>query len=220
MSTVRTLMLATGFLLLSLVPSQSLRADTLPELKLPSKLVMIQPLPPLPTLLDGRVSLIGGELTSSPQQYEYASRRQLAYMASEEEYQARIKSGYFELLESPFLKVLANRPHVLPSTAKFVYRLAADYYAFGCGQLVVTGAGRLSTQRPSNGSIYSVHPFGMAVDVRTKFIPIECADWLRSYVSGKEALQEVDATQEHRPEHLHVVVLIPEPAPILLATTP
>lgn len=220
MPNLRTLMLAAGLLLLSLVPLQSVLADTLPGPLIPLPLEMTQPPLPPPTLLDGRVSLVGGEVTTSQQQYEYASSHQLIYMTSDEEYQARIGSGYFELLQGPYLIVLAKRPYVLPSTAKFVNQLAADYFVFGCGKLVVTSAGRLSTERPSNGSIYSVHPFGLAVDLRTRFIPTECADWLRSYVSAKEASQEVDGTQEHHPEHLHVVVLIQKPEPILLATVP
>lgn len=173
---------------------------------------VIQPLPvddKTPYLwLTGRVSLVGGEVSSSQQQLGYAQEQQLPFMGTEAEYQTRISSGYFVRLESPFMEVHARRPYALPSTVVFVAELAREYYAAGCGLLVVKDALRLTSERPSNGSLYSVHPAGMAVDIRTKYIPTECADWLRAYTSQKEAEGKVDGTQEWKPEHLHVVVPI------------
>ena len=167
--------------------------------------------PPVPNATDlwpaQVVSLVGGCQTTSEQQLQYALDHQLPRMTTEAEYQSRVDSGYFVRLEGPFLDVRARRPYALPTTVAFLIRMSQAYSAAGCGQLIIMDALRLTTERPVNGSVYSVHPTGMAVDIRTKYIPIECADWLRAYVSQKEAAGEVDGTQELRPEHLHVVVV-------------
>ncbi len=184
---------------------------------------IIQPLPvndKTPALwLMGRVSLVGGEVSSSEQQLGYALELQLPLITTDADYQARISSGYFIRLESPFMEVHARRPYALPSTVVFVAELAREYYNAGCGLLVVKDALRLTSERPSNGSLYSVHPAGMAVDIRTKYIPTECADWLRTYINQKEAEGKVDGTQEWKPEHLHVVVPLQPRGPSLQSQT-
>jgi hypothetical protein len=111
-------------------------------------------------------------------------------------------------LEGPYIHSIAKRPYVLPSTFRFIERLSADYYAEGCGRLTITSASRLVSERPRNGSVYSVHPVGMAVDVRVNGIGEQCETWLNTYLLAKEALGEVDATREHRPPHYHLVVPI------------
>jgi hypothetical protein len=154
------------------------------------------------------VSLVGGCQTTSKQQLQYAKGRQLPLMTTVAEYKERIASGYFVPFEGPYLHVLADRPYALPSTVAFVTEMSVAYKAAGCGKLVVRDALRLTTERPKNGSIHSVHPAGMAVDIRVQYIKSECADWLRSYVRLKEAAGKVDGTHELKPEHLHVVVPI------------
>ncbi|MEN9920833.1 MAG: hypothetical protein RL538_726 [Candidatus Parcubacteria bacterium] len=196
-------------------PAESLAVVSVP---------VVQPLPvdeSAPEFwLTGRVSLVGGEVSSSQQQHRYALLENLPFMTSEAEYQSSIASGRLVRLEGPYLEMHARRPYVLPSTAAFVLELSRGYFEFGCGRLVVKDAARLVSEQPSNGSTFSVHPAGMAVDVRTKYIRPECADWLRAYISEKEAEGKVDGTQEWRPEHLHVVVpLQPRGPSRLLATT-
>lgn len=181
---------------------------------------MIQPLSvenKVPAVwLTGSVSLVGGEVSSSEQQYGYATEQHVPFMTSEALYQSSIQDGRLVLLAGPYLDVQAKRPFVLPSTAAFVRRLSAEYYAAGCGLLVVTDAARLTSERPWGSSIHSVHPAGMAVDIRTRYIPIECADWLRAYVSQMEAEGKVDGTQEWKPEHLHLVVPLEPRGPYLV----
>lgn len=220
-------LLFNGLLVLAalLIPSLSF-ANSVPLAPVESQPInsvsvpVIQPLPvddKVPELwLTGRVSLVGGEVSSSKQQYHYALELKLPFMATESEYQAQIGSGYFIRLESPFMEVHAKRPYALPSTVFFVTEMAREYYVFGCGLLVVKDALRLIGERPRNGSLNSVHPAGMAVDIRTKYIPAECADWLRSYVIQKETEGKVDGTQEWKPEHLHIVVPLQPRGPSLL----
>ena len=162
---------------------------------------IIQPLPvddKTPALwLIGRVSLVGGEVSSSEQQFRYAAEKQVPFMTSEADYQMRIASGYFVRLENPFMDVQARRPYVLPSTVAFVVELATEYYAAGCGRLVVRDALRITNEQPSNGSNYSVHPAGMAVDLRVRDIGEACESWMNNYLLEKEAEGRVDATREY-----------------------
>jgi hypothetical protein len=139
-------------------------------------------------------------------QYNYAQMRQLSFLETEMDYATRIANGQLIRLEGDSLHSIARRPYVLPSTYRFVERLAFAYRANGCGRLTITSASRLVSERPRNGSVFSVHPAGMAVDVRVNGIGERCEDWLNAYLLEKEALGEVDATREHRPPHYHLVV--------------
>jgi hypothetical protein len=225
-----TKQLFNGLLVLAalLIPSLSF-ANSVPITPTPSQptdtvsIPVIQPLPvddKLPALwLTGRVSLVGGEVSSSKQQFGYAMENQLPFMTNEADYETRIASGYFVRLEGPFLEVHAKRPYALPSTVAFATEMSVAYNTFGCGRLVIKDTLRLTTERPKNGSPESVHPAGMALDIRTKYIPVECADWLRTYISQKEAEGKVDGTQEWKPEHLHIVVPLQPRGPSLLQPT-
>lgn len=96
-------------------------------------------------------------------------------------------------------------PYVLPATRTFVQRLAAQYRA-ACGEkLVVTSAVRPKTYRLANSVDKSVHPAGMAVDVR-KPKQGRCATWLRQTLLHVEGAGAIDATEERYPPHFHVAV--------------
>lgn len=95
-------------------------------------------------------------------------------------------------------------PYVQPATRTFVTRLAAQYRA-ACGErLVVTSAVRPATMQPPNGSAESVHPTGMAVDLRRP--AGECLAWLRRTLLSLEGAGVLEATEEHNPPHFHVAI--------------
>lgn len=95
-------------------------------------------------------------------------------------------------------------PYVQPEAKVFVTRLAGQYRA-ACGeQLVVTSAVRPIDQQPWNASAQSVHPTGIAVDLRKP--RGRCLTWLRSTLGSLQAQGLIDATEEFRPPHFHVVV--------------
>lgn len=96
-------------------------------------------------------------------------------------------------------------PYVLPQTHTFVERLAAQYRA-ACGeQMVVTSAVRPTSMRLVNSVDKSVHPTGMAVDLR-KPRNSRCLSWLRNTLSALEASGVLDAVEERNPPHFHVAV--------------
>ena len=98
-----------------------------------------------------------------------------------------------------------SQPYVLPTTRTFVERLATQYRN-ACGErLVVTSAARPKSQRLANSVDKSVHPNGMAVDLR-KPKAGRCLTWLRSTLVSLEQRGLLEATEEKRPPHFHVAV--------------
>lgn len=92
-----------------------------------------------------------------------------------------------------------------PEVKLFVERLASQYRA-ACGErLVVTSLTRPTSRQPSNASSRSVHPTGMAVDLR---VPSRssCRRWLESTFLTLEKRRVIDATLERSPLHFHVAV--------------
>jgi len=99
-------------------------------------------------------------------------------------------------------------PFVRPATLTFVERLAENYDRT-CGEpLVVTSGVRPETRQPSNSSQRSVHPTGMAVDLRRP--TGRCLTWLRRQLLSLEGTGVVEATEEHHPAHFHVAVFADE----------
>ena len=96
-------------------------------------------------------------------------------------------------------------PYVTDETALFVERLAEQYRA-ACGeQLVVTSALRPESRQPRNSTDLSVHPTGMAVDLR-KPTKGRCLTFLRTTLLALEEEGVLEATEERRPPHFHVAV--------------
>ena len=136
----------------------------------------------------------------------------------------------FELADVSF-------PYARPQVRTFVQRLSAQYRA-ACGEkLVVTSLTRPQSRQPRNASSQSVHPTGMAIDLRVSDRR-SCRDWLEETLLGLERRGLLDATREYRPPHYHVALYpsqyeayvqrltpTPEPAPeatvtsVVVATT-
>ncbi|MCG6957772.1 MAG: DUF5715 family protein [Gemmatimonadetes bacterium] len=96
-------------------------------------------------------------------------------------------------------------PYARPEVAVFITRLAAEYHA-ACGeQLVVTSLTRPTSRQPRNASSRSVHPTGMAADIR--YSPSRtCRGWLERVLLSLEKSGVIEATREHYPAHYHVAV--------------
>jgi len=100
-------------------------------------------------------------------------------------------------------------PYVLPETHTFVVRLASQYRA-ACGEkLVVTSATRPTSMRLANSVDNSVHPTGMAVDLR-KPANSRCLAWLRDTLLSLERSGVLEAVEERNPPHFHVAIF-PQP---------
>jgi LysM repeat protein len=88
----------------------------------------------------------------------------------------------------------------------FITQFAPQYLA-ACGvPLTVTSAARPMSRQPRNANPHSVHPTGIAVDIRRPY-PGPCLTWVRNALAQLEERGFVEATEEHHPVHLHIAVL-------------
>jgi hypothetical protein len=95
-----------------------------------------------------------------------------------------------------------------PETRIFIERLARDYRA-ACGeQLIVTSLTRPMSAQPRNSHRLSVHPAGIAVDLRVSQ-NAACRSWLEDTLMTMEGQGLLDGIRERRPPHYHVA-LFPE----------
>ena len=96
-------------------------------------------------------------------------------------------------------------PYARPEVDRFVRRLSTQYRA-ACGeQLVVTSLTRPTTRQPRNASDRSVHPTGMAVDVRYSR-DRNCRTWLEDVLIDLERAGVLEATRERYPVHYHIAL--------------
>lgn len=122
-----------------------------------------------------------------------------------------------------------SHPYARPAVRTFLERLGAQHHA-ACGErLVVTSLTRPVRNQPRNASDLSVHPAGMAVDLRISR-KASCRRWLEKTLLSLESRRVIDATRERRPAHYHVAVfpdayesyvrrLSPERPPVKLASS-
>lgn len=194
---------------------------------------VIQPLPvddKAPELwLTGRVSLVGGEVSSSKQQYLYAEQKKVPII-THGNFDELVGSGDLVKLGSPNIRLgsIKVKLYVLPSTRDFVHQMADDFRLAGCGELVILDALRIvGDKMPDAASSFSVHLRGMAVDIRVRDIGERCETWMNTYLTEKEAEGKVDATREYwkvdkktglrKPNpHFHLVVPLQPRGPSLL----
>ena len=96
-------------------------------------------------------------------------------------------------------------PFARPEAKLFIERLAGQYRQ-ACGEpLVVTSLTRPESHQPRNASDRSVHPTGMAIDLRR---PREtCRRWLERTLLSLEKQAVLEATAERIPPHYHVAVV-------------
>jgi hypothetical protein len=96
-------------------------------------------------------------------------------------------------------------PYARPEVAIFLRRLGRQYRT-ACGeQLVVTSLTRPTTRQPRNASDRSVHPTGMALDLRYSNNRV-CRAWLERVLLDLEKAGVLEATRERSPVHYHVAL--------------
>lgn len=139
--------------------------------------------------------------------WHYAVAHDYSFAQSAREVRRAVHEGRLVRLTSTRDVVLheVSFPYVRSATRTFVRRLGAQYH-HACGEpLVVTSAVRPESVQPVNASDHSVHPTGIAVDLRrpTKG---KCRRWLRKTLLVLERRGVVDATEEHYPAHFHVAI--------------
>lgn len=146
-----------------------------------------------------------GSGASVERMYRYAVRDGLEFYETSTGVKRAIARGDLVSLQgSDYELHRVAFPYVLPTTKSFVERLA-DLYERNCGEeLVVTSGVRPESRQPRNSSARSVHPTGMAVDLRKP--RGKCLSWLRRTLLEFEGEGVLEATEERRPAHFHVAV--------------
>lgn len=100
-------------------------------------------------------------------------------------------------------------PYARPEVRLFVERLSSQFRD-ACGEkLVVTSLTRPKANQPRNASQRSVHPTGMAVDLR-RHNTSSCRKWLEAVLLSLEGSQVLEVSLEQHPPHYHIAVF-PKP---------
>lgn len=155
-------------------------------------------------------SLRGGTASLDRQNHQ-AHAHGFTYLETADQVRQFVSSGYL-------VPVVPNRdfdlhnvsfPYARTEVHLFIQRLAAQYRS-ACGEkLVVTSLTRPRSSQPWNASSRSVHPTGMAVDLRRSANP-SCRNWLERTLLALEAEGLLEAIYERNPPHYHVAVY-PQP---------
>lgn len=154
-----------------------------------------------------RAQSLHGSRASINRMYRHARSEHFSFFETARGVRHAVAAGWLVRLtpDSNFVLHEVGYPFVRPATRTFVTRLAAQYVA-ACGEpLVVTSAVRPATRQPPNSTARSVHPTGMAVDLR-KPQDAPCLHWLRSTLLELEDDGLLEATEEWSPPHFHVAV--------------
>ena len=151
-----------------------------------------------------------GSRSSVDRQVAQARRHDFTHLANARQLRRFVDAGYLVPVagNADYTLVDVSFPFARPAVRLFIERLSAQYRR-ACGeQLVVTSLTRPRSHQPRNASDRSVHPTGMAVDLRRP--AGRCRAWLEGVLLSLEARGLVEATSERRPPHYHVAVF-PKP---------
>jgi hypothetical protein len=165
------------------------------------------PAPTMETPAAPPVSLRGSP-AAMQQQHQVAVGHGLTFYQTVQEIRDAVDGG--ELVEMHGSSVyevagFVDLPYLHPAARLFVTRTAAQYYE-ECGQpLVVTSGVRAAGRQPPNAHALSVHPAGIAVDLRVSPVE-ECRAWLESKMLALEEEGVINGIREFRPPHYHVAV--------------
>ena len=148
-----------------------------------------------------------GSRTSLLQQQKVARQHDYTVLRNRTHVQKFVRAGLLVPVRGNrnYLLKDVSHPYARSEMRLFVEKLGADYHS-ACGErLVVTSLTRPTSEQPRNASPYSVHPTGMALDLR---IPAKgsCRKFLESRLLQLERDKILDATREKRPPHYHIAL--------------
>lgn len=157
-------------------------------------------------LAAGAQSLQGSQ-RSLDIQNRVARQHDFTYISTDAQVNRFVNAGYLvPVRPSGNVELHAvSFPYARPEVELFIRRLGSQYRA-ACGEkLVVTSLTRPLTRQPRNASDRSVHPTGMAIDLRRSG-SARCRSWLEDVLLSLERGSIVEATRERFPPHYHVAV--------------
>lgn len=150
---------------------------------------------------------LGGSPESMVRQNRIARESAVTFFRTPQEVRAAAGSGELVAVTGDE-NLSVNRisfPYALPETRLFLERFSAQYHA-ACGEkLVVTSLTRPQSRQPANAHRLSVHPTGLAVDLRVSQ-EVGCRRYLETALLAKERDGVLDITRERNPPHYHVAL--------------
>jgi hypothetical protein len=155
---------------------------------------------------DAAVTLRGSP-ESMIRQHRVAREAEYTFHRTPEQIRQALAAGKLVALEgNADYQVLGGAtPAARPEVKLFVERLAQQFRDV-CGYpMVVTSLTRAAARQPPNAHPLSVHPAGMAVDLRVP-TTAQCREWFDRTLLALEHKGVIDATREQRPPHYHVAV--------------
>jgi LysM repeat protein len=156
---------------------------------------------------ESRAQTLRGSPASVNRIYQQAIDQELSFFPSATAIRESVESGDLVRLTGNADYTLSDvsYPYAVPAAQTFVVRLASQYRS-ACGeQLVVTSATRPAAMRLVNSVDKTVHPTGMAIDLR-KPTNSRCLTWLRKTLLTLNSAGVLEAVEEFNPPHFHVAV--------------
>lgn len=151
---------------------------------------------------------LSGSLASMVRQNEIATEHDLVFVRTAAELPRLMKAGLLVSLEGNDDYAVApsvRYPQARPEMRRFIERLAAQYRAATGEKLVVTSLTRPADRQPENAHALSVHPAGVAVDLRVSR-RAGSRRWLEKTLLSLEKQGLLDVTRERYPPHYHVAL--------------
>ena len=148
-----------------------------------------------------------GTWQSLDKQNREAKRHDFTYLSDSSQVYRFVDAGLLLALQgnADYELKAVSFPYARPESRLFIERLSAQYRR-ACGErLVVTSLTRPLSNQPRNASSRSVHPTGMAMDLRRPNGG-PCREWLDSTLLYLESRDLIEATLERRPPHYHIAV--------------
>ena len=152
-------------------------------------------------------SPLRGSRKAMKRQNNVAQNQDYTFLRSSNDVQRFVDGGLLVRVRSTSSLKLANVsfPYARPAVKLFAERLSQQYQGACGNKLVVTSLTRPLSRQPWNASELSVHPAGMALDLRVSERRA-CRRWLESTLVELEKKGVLEATRERRPPHYHVAV--------------
>jgi len=154
-----------------------------------------------------RADGLAGSPSSMVHQHEIAVHEAYSFLRTPKQVQALATSGALvEVTETGNLALSkASYPFTRPEVRDFIERFAARYREATGTRLVITSLTRPTALQPRNAHKLSVHPAGMAVDLRVPDDSTARA-YLEQSLLAMETAGALDVTREHTPPHYHIAV--------------
>lgn len=149
-----------------------------------------------------------GSPNSMVRQNSVAKTLGYEFVKTADDLSALVEEGEFvELPGNEHYVVLksVSYPLARPEIRIFIERLAAQYHEATGERLVVTSLTRPASEQPRNSHQLSVHPTGIAVDLRISERGAS-QRWLESVLLKLERQDLLDVTRERYPPHYHVAL--------------